>query len=95
MWTNIIHRLRRSGLTQAQIADLVGCSQPTIHRLLHGKTQNPGFQVGQRLLALIYDATVSQADLRPDIFGPHDAAPGTEATKPAQPPLHRRNHDHE
>ncbi|MBU2800717.1 helix-turn-helix domain-containing protein [Acidithiobacillus caldus] len=41
------------------------------------------------------NGAITRSDLRPDIFGPLDATPGTGPIEPAQSPLYRRNHDHE
>lgn len=39
------------GLSEYDIADLVGASQPTINRIRNGK-QNAGFDLGRKIVAL-------------------------------------------
>ena len=52
-WTSIISELQEQGLTQAEIARLVGTSQGHISGLGAGKRgKRLGFEIGQRLLGL-------------------------------------------
>ena len=77
MWTEIISHLQQVGLSQAQIAEKIGCSQPTVHRLYSGDTRDPGFSVGSNLIRLAkQNGYLLPADLRPDIFGPVEADRG-------------------
>jgi DNA-binding transcriptional regulator YdaS (Cro superfamily) len=78
--------------SQSELARLVGVSPQAVHAWTKGGA------ISALCASRIERATagaITRSDLRPDIFGPLDATPGTEATKPAQLPLHRRNHDHE
>ena len=38
-------------MTEKQIGDRVGCSQPSVNRIRNGK-QSPGYEVGTKLVAL-------------------------------------------
>jgi transcriptional regulator with XRE-family HTH domain len=51
-WPSIIQNLIDSGLTQAQIAELVDTGQSHISGLLRGERKQPGWALGDRLLAL-------------------------------------------
>ncbi|MBY5961923.1 hypothetical protein [Marinobacter nauticus] len=53
----MIAELQRQGLSQQEIAVLVECSQPTIHRVSKGA--DPGWERGNRIEAL-YRARVIQ-----------------------------------
>jgi len=85
MWTETIKHLQQAGLSQAQIASLVGCSQPTIHRLLKGETRNPSFLFGQRLLTL--EQKICGSALKNDILSPPQPADhsNTPASHPGSP----------
>lgn len=48
----IIEKLMAKGLTQSEIAAEVGCRQPTISDIRHGKIKNPSFSVVFGLLRL-------------------------------------------
>ena len=51
-WPSIIQDLIDSGLTQAQIAELALTGQSHISGLLRGERKQPGWALGDRLLAL-------------------------------------------
>ena len=51
-WQKIIIDLCDSGLTQQEIAAKAGCAQTTVSELASGKTADPRFSLGQRLLAI-------------------------------------------
>jgi len=52
-WKIIITDIKNGlGLTQVQIAKQVGSSQASISELETGKTKEPGFAIGQALIAL-------------------------------------------
>ena len=51
MFPEIIESLIAKGLTEKQIADLIGCSQPSVNRIRKGK-QSPGYDVGAKLVEL-------------------------------------------
>ena len=52
-WKNIIKQaLTRGGLTQVELAQLAGCSQSSIGDLMSGRTQEPRYSLGLRLLEL-------------------------------------------
>lgn len=71
--------------SQRALAKLAGVSQPAVHKWVKGLSC-PGLKASVQIERATNGA-VRCSDLRPDIFGPLDATPGTEATKPAQPPL--------
>jgi transcriptional regulator with XRE-family HTH domain len=52
MWKEIIDGLLKAGRTERQLAGEVGCTQPTINRLRNGKTDQPTWPVGRRLMEL-------------------------------------------
>lgn len=60
-WKTLISDLIASGLTQAQIAERVGCSQATVSELMNGKTETPNFALGTALVALHKKAKRKQA----------------------------------
>lgn len=51
---NLVTRLQASGMTQSQIADAVGCTQPTISDLANGKIgkSRPSYKIVEGLIAL-------------------------------------------
>lgn len=52
-WKNIIAQAQaRSGLTQPQLAQLLGCSQAHISDLARGRQREPRYSLGMRLLEL-------------------------------------------
>ncbi len=51
-WPSIIQDIIASGLTQAQIADRCETGQSHISGLLRGERKQPGWALGDRLLAL-------------------------------------------
>lgn len=53
-WKTLITEIQRTrGLSQAEIARMVGCSQPAISGLLNGKSAEPSYSLGARLVALL------------------------------------------
>lgn len=53
MWTSIIKELKAaSGLTQPDLAVLCGCGQNTISDLETGKTGDPRYTLGKKILGL-------------------------------------------
>ena len=48
----LIPKLIESGLTQVQIAQECGCSQPNISDLQNGKIKNPSYDIGCGLVRL-------------------------------------------
>ena len=40
------------GLTEKQLAERLGVSQPTVHKIKVGKTADPSHSLGEKLLAL-------------------------------------------
>jgi predicted transcriptional regulator len=51
-WKKLIHDLVASGLTQVEIANRVGCSQPTIAMLASGGQRDVRWTCGEKLRAL-------------------------------------------
>lgn len=54
-WQKIVMELLVSGLTQKQLGEAVGRSQPQICELKEGRTRQVEWSVGERLLALHRD----------------------------------------
>lgn len=79
--------------SQRALAKLAGVSQPAVHKWVKGLS-SPGLKASVQIERATNGA-ITRSDLRPDIFGPLDATPGTGPIEPAQSPLYRRNHDHE
>lgn len=48
----LLQELKAVGLTQKQIADQCGCSQATVSEMERGKTLDPHFSIGSRMVAL-------------------------------------------
>ena len=72
-WSHVITQIQqRHGLTQPQIAERVGCSQAAISHLHIGRTPEPRYSVGQRLLEL------ANSDA-----APRHPAPGASDIEPA------------
>ena len=51
-WKNIIADITRAGYTQAEIADFVGISQPSVCDIANGKTKRPAWEIGDGLIRL-------------------------------------------
>lgn len=51
-WKVLIEELEAAGLTQTDIADQSGCSQPYVSQLKSGTRRNPDFTRGQALITL-------------------------------------------
>ena len=52
-WKNVIEKIQaRHGLTQPQIAEIVGCAQGSISHLVSGRTPDPRYSIGRKLLDL-------------------------------------------
>ena len=52
MFSAIVEKLIRSGMTESEIAAKVGCSQPSVNRIRKGKQKNLSYELGAALLAL-------------------------------------------
>lgn len=50
--TIVIEAKRNTGFTQHELARELGCSQSAICDLMHGRTREPRFNLGQQLLTL-------------------------------------------
>lgn len=62
MWKQIVSDLIESGLSQKEISERVGCSQPYICDLASGKAgKRLGFEVGKRLTELHQERCGDQA----------------------------------
>ena len=59
-WQKLIDDLVKSGLTQSQIGEKCGVTQPAIQLIYSGKTNEPRYSLGERLLAL-HVATMAAA----------------------------------
>ena len=54
-WKNVIEAAKaKHGLTQQQLAEAAGCTQPTLSVLERGITRDPSFSIGSRLIELAY-----------------------------------------
>lgn len=51
-WTALISALEATGLTQKEIAEGAGCSQPYISQLKAGHRKGPEFSIGQALVEM-------------------------------------------
>lgn len=51
-WSALISELEARGLTQAEIANRAGCSQPYVSQLKAGARKRPHFEIGQALVAM-------------------------------------------
>jgi predicted transcriptional regulator len=51
-WQKLIGDLQEAGLSQVEIAQKCGCSQPTINDLSTGKNKNPRYSIGDALRRL-------------------------------------------
>jgi transcriptional regulator with XRE-family HTH domain len=51
-WQKIILELRATGLKQVDITEQTGISKATLSELRHGKTQEPSWSIGAKLLQL-------------------------------------------
>ncbi len=51
-WPNLIKDLLDTGMTQAKIADVCGTGQSHVSALLRGDRRQPGWALGDRLIAL-------------------------------------------
>lgn len=56
-WKSILADLKAAGRTQKDIATKCGCAQTTISDLATGKTDQPAYSIGERLMALHKSAT--------------------------------------
>lgn len=52
MWKELIRQLNDRGMTDKQIGEKVGLSQPTITRLKNGVLNSTAWENGQALIAL-------------------------------------------
>lgn len=50
MLRHLVQELLGSGMTQAQIAESVGCHQTTVHRIATDKTAAPSYDLGMRIV---------------------------------------------
>lgn len=72
-WKPVIAQVRaKQGLTQPQLAKLVGCSQACISDLVRGRVKEPRYSLGMRLLELANSDAV-----------PHHPAPAAVDIQPA------------
>jgi predicted transcriptional regulator len=51
-WKSLIADLAKSGLTQKDIGDAVGLSQPAVSDLARGRTASPVWEIGEALRRL-------------------------------------------
>lgn len=51
-WAKLISEIQVAGFTQAKIADSVGCSQSSLCDLANGRTKEPLYRIGERLVAM-------------------------------------------
>jgi transcriptional regulator with XRE-family HTH domain len=63
-WSNVISNLQHTGLTQAQIAQRGGMSQPAVSALATGRNSAPSYANGEALLRLHKEVCGEAAHLR-------------------------------
>lgn len=51
-WAGYLVLIKRAGYTQTRIAELIGCSQPSIANFVRGRSESPSFRVGYGLLQI-------------------------------------------
>jgi len=69
-WTHVISQAKAQGsLTQAQLASLVGCTQSCISSLEQGKTLDPHWSVGSKLLELASRKPTRRKARAPELAG--------------------------
>lgn len=51
-WAAYLILIKRAGYTQTRIAELIGCSQPSIANFVRGRSENPSFKVGYGLIQI-------------------------------------------
>lgn len=51
-WADYVKQIIASGWTQREIASRVGCAQPSIAKIVSGRTVDPSFSVGYGLLLI-------------------------------------------
>lgn len=51
-WKKLIAELAETGMTQTEIASQVGCAQSSLNDLAKGRTVEPIYRIGERLVAL-------------------------------------------
>jgi transcriptional regulator with XRE-family HTH domain len=52
-WQLVLVTLQKRGMTQTEIADQCGTKQGTIGDILHGRTSEPRYALGESLLDLL------------------------------------------
>jgi transcriptional regulator with XRE-family HTH domain len=63
-WKTIIEALCEAGLSQKEIGIRADCSQNTVWMLLHGKTTNPSYTTGMKLISL-YEEVCQNLQITP------------------------------
>ena len=66
MFKNIIEKLKEAGLSEYAIAARIGCSQPTINRILNEK-QKPSYEIGDALVRLLAEIRVPEGRRKSDV----------------------------
>lgn len=51
-WSEYLHTVLRTGLTQSQVASHIGCCQGAISAILSGRTTDPRYSIGMGLVKL-------------------------------------------
>lgn len=60
---SLVNKLLNSGLTQVQIADFVGCKQPTVSDIRHGKIRNPSSRIAFSLVNLAIQRQINIGEI--------------------------------
>lgn len=68
-WSLVVQGLIGAGYTEAQIAKQVGTTQPTIHYLKTGASNDVKYKLGVRLISLCISNNVSIKQKDPAICG--------------------------
>lgn len=79
--TQIVHELKRMGMTQKEIADAIGSHQSTISEIQNGKQSRPTYQVVSKLNEL-YQQKLIETGIEPsDVEDDTQALGGTSNRK--------------
>ncbi len=75
-WIDLITQLNAHGLTQQQIAAACGCGQTTISEIAAGKTKEPRYGLGQKLIDLLAQQNKPPALANPEQSATENVAQG-------------------
>lgn len=61
-WNKIVEEIKRTGITQGQIAESIGVAEGTLSELCNGKISEPKWSKGDALLSLHRARCLNQQD---------------------------------